>query len=99
MAKPINWSPLSIRDFESILSYLNSHWDQKVVNQFIEVVDKLISQISINPKQFSLIHKRKKVRKCVIDKHNTLFYRDSRGSVDILRVYDTRQSPQKLKFQ
>lgn len=99
MAKPINWSALSIMDFESILSYLNSHWDQKVVNQFIEFVDKLISQISINPKQFPLIHKRKKVRKCVIDKHNTLFYRDRRGNVDILRIYDTRQSPQKLRFQ
>jgi plasmid stabilization system protein ParE len=99
MSKPIIWSGLSVKDFESILDYLQSQWGENVMNQFIEVVDKLILQISINPKQFPFIHKSKKVRKCVLNKYNTLFYREMRGRVDILRIYDTRQSPKKLKFQ
>lgn len=99
MSKPIIWSDLSVKDFESILDYLHSQWSGKIMNQFIEVVDKLIFQKSINPKQFPFIHKRKKVRKCVINKYNTLYYRERRESIDILRIYDTRQSPKKLKFQ
>ena len=31
-------------------------------------------------------------------KHNTLYYRDRKDSVDILRIYDNRQDPQKLLF-
>ena len=61
------------------LEYLNNEWDERVVNQFIDLTDNFLEQILINPKQFPLIHKKKKVRKCVITKHNTLFYRDSKN--------------------
>jgi len=99
MPKPIIWSPLSQKDFESISEYLHDNWDDKVVNLFIEITDKLVLHISINPRQFPIIHKKKKIRKCVITKHNTLFYLDRKDFVDILRIYDTRQNPQKLRFQ
>jgi plasmid stabilization system protein ParE len=99
MPKLIIWSPLSVKDFENILEYLNTEWDEKVSNKFIDITDNLINQISVNPKQFPLINKNRKVRKCVITKHNTLFYRDRKDQIDILRIYDTRQSPKKLKFR
>ena len=99
MPRPIIWAPLSEKDFDSILQYLHSKCNDRAVNQFIEIVHKLVNQISINPKQFPIIHKSKKVRKCVLTMHNTLFYRDRRECIDILRIYDTRQDPQKLKFQ
>ncbi|MBN1340246.1 MAG: hypothetical protein JXA03_13030 [Bacteroidales bacterium] len=59
MPKPIIWSPLSEKDVDSILDYLQKNWDIKVVQ-----------------KQFPIVHKRLKVRKCVITKHNALFYRE-----------------------
>ncbi|WP_318350528.1 type II toxin-antitoxin system RelE/ParE family toxin [Aquipluma nitroreducens] len=99
MPKPIIWSPLSEKDFESILEYLDDNWGDKVVNQFIEITEKLIDQISLNPRQFPIIHRKKKVRKCIITRHNALFYRDRKDYIDILRIYDSRQDPQKLKFQ
>jgi plasmid stabilization system protein ParE len=98
MPKSIVWSSMSEKDFESILDYLLANWDNKVANQFIQITDKLINQISINPKQFPIIHKNRKIRKCIITKYNTLFYRDRKECIDILRIYDTRQSPRKLKF-
>ena len=97
--KPIIWSPLAEEDIESILEYLHSNWEGNVVFQFIEIVDKLVNQISINPKQFPLIHKGMKIRKCVLTMHNTLFYREGKKYIDILRVYDTRKDPRKLRFQ
>jgi plasmid stabilization system protein ParE len=98
MPKLIIWSPLSEKDLESILEYLHSNWDDKVVHQFVEITDKLVNQISINPKQFPIIHGRKKVRKCVITMHNTLFYRDRKEYIDILRIYDARLDPGKIRF-
>ena len=58
----------------------------------------MVYQISINPKQFPLIFKKKKIRKCVMTKHNTLFYRENKDNIDILRIFDNRQDPKKLKF-
>ncbi len=98
MPKPVNWSPLSENDFSTILEYLKENWGDKIVQGFIEITSSSISQISTNPKQYPLINKNKKIRKCVLTKHNTLYYRDSKESIDILRIYDNRQDPQKLTF-
>ncbi len=96
MTKQIIWSPLSQKDFVLILDYLQNYWDNKVVQVFIEITERSIEQISNNPKQFPLINKN--VRKCVLTKHNTLYYRDSKESIDILRIFDNRQDPQKMEF-
>lgn len=98
MPKKIIWSSLSEKDFSNIMSYLNKEWDTKVANQFIDIIEEILEQISLNPKQFPLINKKRKVRKCVITKHNSLFYQDGKEFISILRIYDTRQDPEKLKF-
>jgi plasmid stabilization system protein ParE len=99
MLKPIIWSPLSENDFANILTYLNKNWDDKVASNFIDLTENILNQISINPKQFPIIYKRKKVRKCVLTKHNSLFYRDGKTNIEILRIYDTRQDPNTLTFK
>jgi len=99
MHRLIIWSRLAEKDFAAILSYLNENWDEKVVNQFIDLTEEIIGQISINPRQFPVIFKKEKIRKCVLTKHNTLFYRDTKSQVEILRIYDTRQDPDNLNLK
>jgi plasmid stabilization system protein ParE len=99
MPKPVIWSPLSEKDLEAILGYLQNNWDDRVVHSFIEITDKLVNQISINPKLFPVIHEKRRIRKCVLTKHNSLFYRERKDYIDILRIFDTRQDPRKLKFK
>ena len=99
MSKQIVWAPLSESDFAKILEYLNDNWDEKVANQFIDLTENTLAQISINPKQFPVIYKKEKIRKCVLTKHNSMFYRDSKTHVEILRIFDTRQDPNTLTFK
>jgi len=98
MHKVIIWSPLAVTDFENILDYLNVNWNNQVVVKFIEEFEILISNIVKQPKQFPLVNKKLKVRKCVVTKHNTLFYSESKESINLLRIFDTRQNPNKLKI-
>lgn len=99
MSKQIIWSLLSEIDFANILDYLNENWDEKVAIHFIDLTENILKQISINPRQFPIIYKKKKIRKCVLTKHNSIFYRDSKTQIDILRIYDTRQDPNNLTFK
>jgi plasmid stabilization system protein ParE len=99
MPKQIIWSPLAEGDFEKILDYLDKNWEKKIASHFIELTENLINQISLNPRQFPIFYKRKNVRKSVLTKHNTLFYRDTKSSIQILRIYDTRQDPYTLTFK
>lgn len=98
MPKTISWSPQADEDLEGILDYLAREWDNSVSIRFLDLVDTLLKQIAINPKQFPLINKSYNIRKCVISKHNTLFYRHKRFVIEIVRIYDTRQDPEKLNF-
>jgi plasmid stabilization system protein ParE len=98
MPKQVIWSPQSESDLLQIIDYLNKNWESKVTIKFSDIIDEIIIQISLNPRQFPVIQKRKKIRKCVITKHNSLYYRERKEFVDILRIYDNRQDPHKLKF-
>ncbi len=99
MPKRIIWSPDSERDLDIILEYLSREWESSVAIRFLEIIEDLTSQISVNPRQFPLIHKGMNIRKCVITRHNTLYYRNRRTHVELLRIYDTRQDPNKLNFK
>ncbi len=98
MPKPIIWSPQSDKDLENILDYLAKDWENSVSIKFLDLVDILLKQIAINPKQFPLIHKSLNIRKSVITKHNSLYYRNKRTVIEVLRIYDNRQDPEKLEF-
>ena len=78
MPKKIIWSPDSERDLEIILEYLSDEWESSVAVKFQDIMEDLTKQISIKPRQFPLIHNRLNIRKCVITKHNTLYYRNKR---------------------
>jgi len=99
MPKLIIWSPLSVTDFENTLNYLEKEWNEQVVLAYLDEIDKLLKQISNNPRQFPLVNRKKKVRKCVVTKHNTIFYREKKGVVELLRIFDTRQNPKRSKFE
>jgi len=81
MPKQIFWSQLAEHDFDNILDYLDKNWNEKVAANFIDLTENIIDQLSINPKQYPIIFKKKRIRKCVLTKHNSLFYRDSRSKV------------------
>lgn len=98
MLKPIKWSSFADNDFAIILEYLHNKWDTTVVSNFITEVDYCIMLIQKNPKQFPIFNKDLRIRKCVITKHNTLFFRETSTLIEILRLYDTRQNPLTLRF-
>jgi plasmid stabilization system protein ParE len=47
MPKLIIWSPLSEKDFENILDYLYNRWGENIANNFIDITNDLVEQISI----------------------------------------------------
>ena len=99
MPKPIIWSPQSEKDLGKILDYIAVKWDASVSIKFLNLVNCLVDQISGNPKQYPLIHKQLNIRKCVITKHNNLYYRNKRSFIELLRIFDNRQDPEKLEFR
>ena len=98
MSKVIAWSSFAEEDLDIIIEYLLKNWNNQVALQFVDLVEYLTTQIAFQPKMYPIINKKLKVRKCVLTKHNSLYYRENKERIEILRIYDNRQNPRKLKF-
>ncbi|MDD2797066.1 MAG: type II toxin-antitoxin system RelE/ParE family toxin [Bacteroidales bacterium] len=96
--KPIVWSILASSDFNQILDYLFQKWNSQIAIHFIDLVDNQLQTIAHRPKLYPEINKKKKVRKCVVTKHNTLYYRETSNKIEVVRLFDNRQNPKKLSF-
>lgn len=91
-------SPSAKTDIENISEYLSQEWGMNVLTKFLLKVNWIINQIVINPWQYPVINSKLKIRRCVITKQNTLYYRVLSSKIEIVRIYDTRQDPNKLKM-
>ncbi len=98
MYKPIKWSSFADDDLTKVLAYLEFHWNNVVCIKFIDKLDLCINLIQKSPNQFPFINTELQIRKCVITKQNTLYYRETATRIEILRLYDTRQNPDSLKL-
>lgn len=96
--KNIIWSPAAQKDMETILEYMHANCTRLIIVKFINKVDHIINLASENEKLFPCINADLKIRKCVITKHNTLFYREWDDRLEIVRLFDSRKDPLELIF-
>lgn len=98
MNKPIKWSSYAQNDLAHLLEYLEAKWNKKSCITFLNKLDFCIELIEKNPNLFPVFNKTLGIRKCVITKQNTLFYKIAATKIEVLRLYDTRQDDTTLKF-
>lgn len=99
MPKQIIWSPAAESDLENILTFLELKWSSRIVSRFLNRLDDCIYLISEDHKLFPIINKDIEIRKCVVSKQNTLYYRAKDNKIELVRLFDSRQDPEKLKFK
>ena len=98
MDNKVIWAPAARNDFSNILDYLNANWNIHVSLKFIDITDRAVEQISTNPRQCPVVNKRNNIRKYVLTRHNTMYFSARNSSIEILRIFDVRQSPDRLEL-
>jgi plasmid stabilization system protein ParE len=96
MPRLIIWSSNALQDAEVLIVYLRENWSENIAIKYTERINSLVLAISIFPKLYPIINKKLKIRKCVISKHNSIYYLEKNDKIEILNIFDTRQHPKKL---
>lgn len=86
-----------MKKLDSLLVYLENEWSTKVKHNFILKFDKSLKQIQKLPDSFPESEKIRDLRKCVVTKQTTVFYRYSDTSIDVITIFDNRQNPKSQK--
>ena len=67
------WTPVEIRSLEETMNSNLKHWNNQVLEHFLDLIDKRIEQVQINPGIAPEIMNTD-YRKLVIHKNISLFY-------------------------
>jgi plasmid stabilization system protein ParE len=86
------------RNLDNIIRYLEAEWSVRVRDKFLEMLKKKIEQIARMPHMYEASSKKKTVRRCVVSKQTSLYYRPKKEEIEIITIQDTRQNPKKLKL-
>ncbi len=70
---------------------------EKELNKLAYEIEQFVTLISNNPNMFP-VSDTKDIRKVVIKKYNTLYYRILTDKVEILSFFSNRQNPDKRKL-
>ncbi len=87
------------RNLEYIFLYLQKEWSEKVKNNFKSQFLNYLELIKKNPFIFPSSNIKKEIRRCIITKHNALYYRVSNNVIEIITIQDTRQNPDNFKLK
>ena len=95
--KPVIISPQAKQDIESTILYLEKNWNQKVIDNFLLKIETFCTIVSINPHVFGYYSKSRNIRNYAVTKQHVIYYRNKRNAVEVITVFDSRQSPSILR--
>jgi plasmid stabilization system protein ParE len=96
MIKEVILTPIAERDYELVLDYLFNKFGILVMDDFIKRLEKVCQLISQDPEIYPYLDKAKQIRKCVVTKHNVIYFKEYDTTIRIITIFDTRQNPNKL---
>ncbi|MDG2430918.1 type II toxin-antitoxin system RelE/ParE family toxin [Flavobacterium sp.] len=83
-------------ELEDLFDFLDYKWSVSIRKKVAQKLNNHIEKIRLDPELFPKSNIRS-TRKCVISKQITLYYDFDDKNLNILRVLDTRQDPNKIK--
>lgn len=79
--------------------WLEKEWSFDIAEKFILELYKLIDLISAQPQIGSISHKKKNVRRILLSRRSRIYYRINKKTITLLDLFDTRQNPERNKYE
>ncbi|TVR37765.1 MAG: type II toxin-antitoxin system RelE/ParE family toxin [Cryomorphaceae bacterium] len=96
--KTVSFSESAKQDLEFLLSYLEETWSVRVKYAFIDELDLALQTMAAFPDSFPSSAFKRGVRKCVVSKQTTLYYRTKKNEIEVIAIFDSRRDPGELKI-
>ncbi len=91
------WSDEALENLKGIIDYLENRWTKREINKFAQILDKQLRLIEKNPYLFPESNKSNGLRKSILSKQTTIYYRIVNLEIRIVTLFDNRQDPNKLR--
>ena len=93
MSLEIVFSDVAVEMLLTIADFIENKWSKKQSDEFLEKVHKTIGLASKQPYMFKASEIREDVRKGLISKQTSFYYKIQEKEIIILFFWDNRQEP------
>jgi plasmid stabilization system protein ParE len=93
----ILWTNNALAELTDTFVYLKENFTEKELKILSKEIEHILILVSRNPHIFP-ISESKKIRRAIIRKYNTMYYRENGNTVEILSFFSNRQSPIKREL-
>ena len=94
----IIWSSEALENLKNIAAYLSDNWNEKIVNNFFDEVDKKLNVLKSQPFIGQPSVKDISIRSIILSRHNRIYYSVYENTIELLRILDMRQNPTKNPY-
>jgi plasmid stabilization system protein ParE len=85
-------------EYKEIILYVVQNFGLEKAAKIDSLFEKIIFQISINPKMYPLFNKKRNIRRCVISKQTSMYYRIAKETVEIVSYRSNLMNPDTLNL-
>jgi len=93
----IIWTDHALSELNDIINHLESNWTRKEISRLFKKIEKSLAQIGRNPAMYPKTDKRESVRRAVLTRQLTLYYKTDKNIIYILSLFDNRRNPKARK--
>ena len=84
------WTLQSLNNASSIKTYLGANFSNKEIQRFYSLLSAFESSVSIFPKLYPHTNKKAKIRRAVLSREISVFYRAADAEIEVLAILDNR---------
>lgn len=92
----IIWTSRALSDLKNTIAYLEENWTSREIQKFALLLDLQLNRLKIYPNLFPKSYRYKKIRKSVLTRQVSMYYRVVNQEIQIISLFDNRQNPKKL---
>ena len=78
------------------IEYIEISFGKSAKLKFTNKLENIVNIIKEYPKTFPISKYKNGVRRCVLSKQSTIYYKSSEEKITILAVFDNKQDPNKI---
>ncbi|ALO14108.1 hypothetical protein L21SP5_00429 [Salinivirga cyanobacteriivorans] len=95
--RKIVWNKYARLDYYKNIDYLLENWDETVTQNFVDAVNKIIEVLKKGQFDFQNTNITN-IRRVVLTRQITLFYKTEDHSVELLRFWNNYQNPEQMNI-
>lgn len=90
------WSDHALEQLRQTFAYLEENFTERECRRLATRLDFTLRLIKQNPTSYPRSEHAGRVRRAVVNRHNTIYYRVSEKQIEILSFFSNRQDPDRL---